>query len=146
MHWFLDPIWDHYIDFEGRTARKPFWMFILFYFIAAIVVSLMAQMLDMMLLVHLFTLALLLPTISITARRLHDIGMSGWWQLLGLIPVIGWIIVIVLNARPGQEGANEYGSDPLAGAGAADTQTQAAQPNPMGESSMPDTDTPADSQ
>ena len=61
-----------------------------------------------------FTLATALPTIAATARRLHDIGRSGWWQLIYLVPLIGLIVMIVWCVRRGDVGANRFGADPLA--------------------------------
>lgn len=60
----------------------------------------------------LFSLAVLVPSLAAGSRRLHDTGKSGWLQLLGLIPVVGWIVLIYLTAQPGQAGTNEYGAPP----------------------------------
>ena len=61
----------------------------------------------------LFALATLAPVVALVARRLHDTGRSGWWQLLSLIPVVGTIAVIILLLRPGEAGTNQYGPSPL---------------------------------
>ena len=115
MHWFLDPIQNHYFDFEGRTTRKQFWMFQLMYVIVAVIIAVIDGVLQLGFLGPLLSLALLLPNLGIAARRLHDIGKSGWWQLIGLIPVIGWIIMIVwLVTDSGPD--NEYGPNPKGGA------------------------------
>ena len=105
---FLDTVKDHYFDFEGRTGRRTFWMYILVYFIISFIIGI----LKMPSLSYLLSLALLLPTLGIGARRLHDIGKSGWLQLLGLIPLIGFIIMIYFWAQPGQPEENEYGPVP----------------------------------
>lgn len=105
MHWFLDPILKHYVDFEGRVGRQEFWMFVLFSFILQVVLDIIG--LDAI--SPLVSLLILLPSLAIGARRLHDIGKSGWWQLLGLIPIIGWIILIVWLAQKSDAADNIYG-------------------------------------
>ncbi|MEO7392120.1 MAG: DUF805 domain-containing protein [Ramlibacter sp.] len=92
-----------YVDFSGRAVRPEFWWFVLFNLIVSIVSSMLGQWINM-----LASLALLLPALAVGARRLHDIGKSGWWQLLGLIPVIGWIILIYWCAQPSGP-PNAYG-------------------------------------
>jgi uncharacterized membrane protein YhaH (DUF805 family) len=114
MHWFLDPIKDHYFDFEGRETRQAFWMYVLYYLIAYVIVAVIGKVIHVPMLVSLLGLALLLPNLGIGARRLHDTDLSGWWQLLGLIPLVGWVIVIVLFAREGQKKENSYGPVPQA--------------------------------
>jgi uncharacterized membrane protein YhaH (DUF805 family) len=111
LEWFLDPLKHHYFDFDGRVTRQTFWMFTLWYAIIYVVISVVSDEVA-----GLFALAVLLPSLGLGARRLHDIGKSGWWQLIGLIPVIGWIVIIVWLATQGSAGANEYGADPRASA------------------------------
>ena len=79
-----------YVDFNGVASRSEFWWFILFVFIVAVVLGWASP-----LLANIFGLAMLLPELAVGARRLHDTGRSGWWQLLLLLPVIGLIILIV---------------------------------------------------
>lgn len=105
--WFLNPVKEHYFDFEGRVTRQAFWMFTLWYVIIYVALSIVSEGLA-----GLFSLAILLPSIGLGARRLHDIGMSGWWQLIGIIPVVGWVAIIYLLAKQGVAGPNEYGADP----------------------------------
>ncbi len=106
MHWFLDPITKHYADFEGRIGRQEYWMFVLISFLIYIVLEVLS--LDMI--SALVSLALLLPNIGLAARRLHDIGKSGWWQLIGLIPIVGWVIIIVWLATDTVSESNQYGN------------------------------------
>ena len=116
LHWFINPVKNQYTDFTGRTTRKNFWMYVLCYWILYIglaIVSLIIQMEDV--LTGLFALAVLLPSIAITTRRLHDVGKSGWWQLITLIPILGIIVLIYFTAQEGDKGANMYGEDPLVG-------------------------------
>jgi len=94
-----------YATFEGRAGRPEFWWFALFTFLASIAIGIISQTLQ-----GLFSLAVLLPSLAVGARRLHDIGKSGWFLLLWLIPVIGWIILIYWACQPGG-GNNQWGSE-----------------------------------
>ncbi|BBM03905.1 DUF805 domain-containing protein [Microbulbifer sp. GL-2] len=110
MKYFLDAL-SKYADFTGRARRTEFWMFTLIYIVLSIGVSLLDVLLGAGFLAILFALALLVPTISITARRLHDTGRSGWWQLLNLIPLIGGIILIIFLILDSTE-ENKWGTSP----------------------------------
>ena len=98
MEYFINPIKNHYVDFEGKVTRKPFWMFMLISTIISIVLTIIGGIVQLPIIGSIFSLAILLPSLAIGARRLHDINKSGWWQLLWLIPIIGWIILIVFWA------------------------------------------------
>lgn len=106
--WFLDPVKNHYADFEGRATRKQFWMFILVSILISIGISLVEEIIGVMALSALFSLAILIPNIAITARRLHDTNRSGWWQLILLVPVIGLIVLIVWLAGESKNEGNAY--------------------------------------
>jgi uncharacterized membrane protein YhaH (DUF805 family) len=108
-----------YADFSGRARRKEFWMFFLFNLIFGIV----ANVIDIALLSSeegngfgifsiLYLLGVLLPNLAVIVRRLHDIGKSGGWIFIALIPFIGSIWLLVLLAKEGDDGENEYGEDP----------------------------------
>lgn len=112
MHWFLDPIQNHYVDFEGRVSRKAYWMFVLCYIIVAVVVGIVGGILGTEFLSGLLSLALLLPSLGMGVRRLHDINKSGWWLLISLIPLIGSIVLIIFAAQKGDAGENKYGPNP----------------------------------
>jgi len=99
MDYFLDPIKNHYMDFEGKAKRKPFWMFTLISFIISIILNGIGVATGLTILGTIYGLAVLLPSLAIGARRLHDTSRSGWWQLLWLLPIIGWIILIVFWAQ-----------------------------------------------
>lgn len=99
-----------YADFSGRAARPEFWWFALAQFLASLAVSMVSDMLS-----GLLSLGLLLPALAVGSRRLHDLGKSGWLQLLWLIPIIGWIVLIYWACQPGEAGANKYG-EPTGGA------------------------------
>lgn len=98
-----------YADFKGRARREEYWMFILVY----VVISVILSILGLEIISSLVGLALLIPSISIAARRLHDTGRSGWWQLILLIPLIGLIVLIVFLAQEGHD-TNDYGANPKA--------------------------------
>ena len=106
-----------YATFDGRASRPEFWWFALFYFL----VQLVGGVIDAALfpdtifgvVATIAGIALFLPTIAVTARRLHDTDLSGWWQLVGLVPVLGFIALIVLCARQGTAGPNRFGAPSL---------------------------------
>ena len=100
FNWYLDPIQNHYLDFQGVTGRQAFWMFTLFNFIIGLVIGIVLGMIHLQALGGLYSLAVLLPGLGIAMRRLHDTGRSGWWLLLALIPVIGWIVLIYFYCQP----------------------------------------------
>jgi uncharacterized membrane protein YhaH (DUF805 family) len=125
MQWYLKVL-KQYADFNGRARRTEFWMFVLFNILAVIVLSIVDVLIGTAsltttgtgfamsggLLTSLYQLAVLVPSLAVGARRLHDTGRSGWWQLLALIPIVGIIILIVWWATEGHAGANEYGMNP----------------------------------
>ncbi|KUF11330.1 hypothetical protein AVJ23_09490 [Pseudoponticoccus marisrubri] len=102
---------SNYINFEGRSNRGEYWKAVLCLIGVSILLSLIDAMLfsNMQLLSSLFSLATLVPGIAIGVRRLHDIGKSGWWYLLILVPVIGVIVLIVWFAKTPEPGPNQYG-------------------------------------
>jgi uncharacterized membrane protein YhaH (DUF805 family) len=97
---------NKYVDFSGRAGRPEFWWFALFTLVVGLVIGMVSDMLAM-----LVNLGLLLPSLAVGARRLHDIGKSGWFQLLWFIPVLGWAVMIYFLVQP--TGApNQYGEGP----------------------------------
>lgn len=110
MEYFINAF-KQYADFTGRASRQDYWMFIVFYMIFLVLLGVLGAMLGTSLLTTLFSLVILVPSISITARRLHDIGRSGWWQLIGLLPLIGLIVMIIFLVQASDED-NEYGPGP----------------------------------
>ena len=102
-----------YADFEGRAARSEFWWFVLFSILVNAVLASISQILG-----GLFALAILLPSIAVAVRRLHDVDRSGWWYLLVLIPVIGGLVLIFgFFIHRGTVGPNRFGADPLTAQG-----------------------------
>lgn len=84
-----------YADFNGRASRSEFWWWVLFIFLASLLLGVISEIVS-----GLFSLATLIPSIAVIARRLHDIDKSGWWQLVGFIPLIGWILMIYWCVQP----------------------------------------------
>lgn len=114
-----------YVTFSGRASRSEFWWFMLFIFLANIVLGVVDRTLfgrtvegDVVsILGGLFSLAIFLPSLAAGVRRLHDVDKSGWWYLLILIPLLGALILIVFFfIQRGTAGPNRFGADPLAGA------------------------------
>jgi uncharacterized membrane protein YhaH (DUF805 family) len=102
------------VNFSGRASRSEYWYWILFIVIADIVAAIIDQALGMQLVTGLFGLVTIIPNIAIAIRRLHDLDRTGWWILLGFIPLIGWIILLIWYVTKGTDGPNRFGPDPLA--------------------------------
>jgi uncharacterized membrane protein YhaH (DUF805 family) len=115
---------EKYVGFSGRARRSEYWYFVLFTLIVSMVAGILDGILGTMdddtnvgVIGSIASLALLLPSIAVAIRRLHDTSRSGWWILIGLIPIVGWIILIVFYVQD-SHGDNTYGPSPK-GAGAA---------------------------
>ena len=124
MNWYVKVL-KQYVDFSGRARRREYWMFVLVNVVIVIVLSLLDTLLgtggfratsgggnSLGLLSGLYSLAVLLPTIAVTVRRLHDTDRTGWWILIGFIPIIGGIVLLVFYVLEGTRGPNRYGPDP----------------------------------
>jgi len=112
MNWYL-AVLKNYAGFEGRAHRTEYWMFALFNFLISLVIALIEGMLNIgQTLGILYALAVLIPSLAVTARRLHDTGRSGWMILICLIPIIGCIWLLVLACLDSQPGTNQYGPNP----------------------------------
>ena len=98
-----------YADFATRTSVGDFWRFVATNIVIGIIVGIVDQLIGILVLSAIYALALLIPGIAAGVRRLHDTGKSGWFLLLWLIPLVGWIIVIVFWVQP-SDGANEWGT------------------------------------
>lgn len=127
--------WKQYAVFRGRSTRAEYWVFALVNFAIVIVLVMpgtIAQLhaVSMEQMPHLtpgrmimggvadiFILAQIIPSLAVQVRRLHDTDRSGWWWLIGFIPLIGWILLLVWYCTQGTSGDNRYGSDPLGGQG-----------------------------
>lgn len=134
MSWMLLPL-RHYAQFTGRARPREYWMFILFLVIAFIILNIVETLLGVNYarhwLIHqgwstwagyrtqggpltgLFALAMVIPYLAVAVRRLHDGDRSGWWLLIGLIPVIGGLVLLVFFIISGTRGPNRFGPDPV---------------------------------
>lgn len=134
MEWMILPL-RRYAQFSGRARPKEYWMYVLFLILCAIVISIVETVLGLgtgnqwayregwMMgagayhsggpLLGLFWLVTLIPSLAVAVRRLHDTDRSGWWLLIGLIPLIGAIVLLVFMIQSGTRGSNSYGPDPL---------------------------------
>ena len=114
----------NYATFSGRAPRSEFWWFMLFLLLANFAIGILDALLfgrtadgsPVSVLGALFSLAVLLPSIAVGVRRLHDLDKSGWWYLLILIPLVGTLVLIFFFVQKGTEGPNRFGPDPLTGA------------------------------
>lgn len=122
MEWAVLPL-KKYADFTGRARRKEYWMFVLLSFGIYIAASILDSIAGMSGLVGgvygpimvAAALGLLIPSIAVGVRRLHDTDRSGWWLLIALVPIIGSIVLLVFMVLEGTRGSNRFGPDPLAG-------------------------------
>ena len=109
---------SQYVTFSGRASRSEFWYWVLFVFLVStgcsIVDAAVFKSEEAGVLTSLFSLATFLPYISVCVRRLHDVDRSGWWFWLILIPLIGWLVLLIWNCTKGTTGDNHFGTDPLA--------------------------------
>jgi uncharacterized membrane protein YhaH (DUF805 family) len=108
MNWYLSDL-RNYAVFDGRARRKEYWFYVLFTFVACLLLAAPGGIPA-----ALYWLATLVPTFAVTVRRLHDTGRSGWWYLLILIPLVGGIVLLVFWLQRGTQGRNRYGDDPVA--------------------------------
>ena len=120
MSWYIGCL-KKYGVFKGRARRKEYWYFVLFNIIFVIAALLLDQLFGTAnpntgygVIYTLYALAVLVPGLAVAVRRLHDLGKSGWWLFIALIPLVGAIWLIVLYATAGQQGDNQYGPDPKA--------------------------------
>lgn len=120
MHWYVDVL-KKYAEFGGRAGRQEFWMFVLFNFLATLVLGfidvatgLASEQTGIGLLSGLYSLGVLIPYLAVSVRRLHDTGRTGWWLLIVLIPLIGPIVLLVFMVLDSEPGQNQYGLSPKA--------------------------------
>jgi len=125
MKWYLKVL-KNYANFKGRARRKEYWMFVLFNLIFLIVASILDRILDNIIIRStasfetvnypifyvLYSLFIIIPSLAVAVRRLHDIGKSGWMILISLIPLVGAIWLFVLMVTDSELGENKYGSNP----------------------------------
>ena len=101
------------LDFSGRAGRSEYWWFV----VVGVAIGVVAQTFDLLIgvpvLSMVFMLAVFVPGVSVSVRRLHDTDRSGWWMLAGLVPLVGALVVLVLMALPGSEAENQFGAKPV---------------------------------
>ncbi|MFK7735923.1 MAG: DUF805 domain-containing protein [Pirellulaceae bacterium] len=115
MNEFKKVVFENYANFQGRASRREYWMF----FLCNIAVAVLLMIMDGVLLMTvgiaglnlLYTLAVIIPGVAVTIRRLHDTGRSGWWILIGLVPLVG-LLLLYFMCVDSDPGANEYGENP----------------------------------
>ncbi len=109
---------QRYAKFDGRAGRAEFWWFVLANFLAYVVLAILMQISSIFLILYVvYALALIVPSLAVAIRRLHDTDKSGWMILLGLIPFVGFIILLVFYIQEGTNGPNNYGAGPEPAAG-----------------------------
>jgi uncharacterized membrane protein YhaH (DUF805 family) len=119
MQWYFHAL-RNYATFRGRARRAEFWMFALVSWLIAIPLAIIGAVLfggsgaenGALALVDLYSLAVFLPSLALTVRRLHDVGRSGWWLFIALVPFIGAIVLLVFYCTDSQPGPNQYGPNP----------------------------------
>jgi uncharacterized membrane protein YhaH (DUF805 family) len=112
MNYYLEVL-KKYAVFSGRARRKEYWMFILFNFIAYAILGFIEVLLGIpAILSSIYGLAVLIPSLAVCVRRLHDSGRSGWWILIGLLPLVGFIVLLIFMVLDSQPGDNQYGPNP----------------------------------
>lgn len=113
IEWYLKVVKDNYANFNGRARRSEYWYFTLVNILVAIPLFILTTFVPALIFVYwLYTLAVLIPGIAAVVRRLHDVGKSGWFYFIVLIPLVGPIWLLVLLCTEGDSGSNEYGEDP----------------------------------
>lgn len=111
MDWYIG-VWKKYAVFEGRARRMEYWIFNLINLLVTLLLAGIDAMTGMGWMGPVYGLAVILPSLAVTVRRLHDTNRSGWWILINLIPLIGPIILLVFMCLDGDEYANDYGPNP----------------------------------
>ena len=121
MNWYMEAL-RKYATFSGRARRKEFWFFQLFVLLIAMVLSLVDRMLGLLddetgfgPLSGLFSLAMFIPSLAVSVRRLHDTDRTGWWALLYFVPLLGFLVLLVFFVLDGTRGTNRFGEDPKGG-------------------------------
>jgi uncharacterized membrane protein YhaH (DUF805 family) len=119
MNYYLSVL-ENYTQFSGRARRKEYWMFIFVNTIIFVVLGILGYFVSgqiMAIIDAVYGLLMLIPSLAVIVRRLHDIGKSGWWILIALVPFIGAIVLLIFAVMDSQPGQNQYGSNPKEVAG-----------------------------
>ncbi|WP_406609800.1 DUF805 domain-containing protein [Agarivorans sp. JK6] len=120
MSWYI-AVLKNYLVFNGRARRKEYWMFVLINSIIGVILSFIDQVTGTVnlesglgVLGSIYTLAVLLPSLAVAVRRLHDTGRSGWWLFLLFLPIIGVLVLLFFFLSDSDSKANAYGENPKA--------------------------------
>ncbi|NCC50920.1 MAG: DUF805 domain-containing protein [Spartobacteria bacterium] len=114
MSWYIEVL-KKYAVFTGRARRTEYWMFVLFNIIIAGILGFVEGLAGGPgILVNVYSLAVLIPSLAVGVRRLHDTGRSGWWLLIGLVPLVGAIVLLIFMVQDSSPDANPYGPNPKA--------------------------------
>ena len=123
MNWYLGVL-KKYAEFGGQAQKAEYWFFFLFTILVSVVLGIIDRItgsfmpqVGMGLLGVLYSLAVFIPTLAVSIRRLHDTGRSGWWLFIGLIPLVGVIVLIIFMVQDSNPGENQYGPNPKLVAG-----------------------------
>ena len=111
MHWYMEVL-RKYAEFGGRARRSEYWWFVLINTLASFALLAVDMFVGTGFLYYLYALAVLIPSLAVGVRRLHDTGRSGWWLLIAFIPLIGAIILLVFLFQDSEPGTNQYGPNP----------------------------------
>lgn len=117
MNWYLEVL-RKYAVFGGRARRKEYWMFILFNILISFALGVVEGMFGLVtelgigMISMVYALLLLIPSLAVGVRRLHDTGRSGWWLLIAFVPIVGAIALLVFAVQDSESGHNEYGPNP----------------------------------
>lgn len=101
---------DHYVKFDGRASRPAYWWWFLFAILVSIAANIVGAIIGTSVIVFLVALAMFLPGLSVAIRRLHDTNRTGWWLLILLIPIIGFIVLLIFFLQQSDPGENDYGA------------------------------------
>ena len=109
---------DNYVNFSGRASRPAYWWWVLFAILASIVANIIDAAIGVTIVSIIVALGLFLPGLAVAFRRLHDTDRSGWWILIGLIPLIGFIVLLIFFVQKSDPADNQYGPPPADQGGA----------------------------
>jgi uncharacterized membrane protein YhaH (DUF805 family) len=116
VKWYLEVL-HKYAVFSGRARRKEYWLFVLFNILIAFALAIIDSATGLaksgsIPLNSLYCLAVLVPSVAVAVRRLHDTGHSGWWWLIALVPLVGAVVLLIFMVQDSAPGQNQYGPNP----------------------------------
>lgn len=122
MNWYLEVL-RKYAQFDGRSRRKEYWLFVLVNMVVSFLLTFIDRFtgtfdpdIGLGLLSGIYALAVFIPAIAVACRRLHDTGRTAWWLLILVVPLIGWVVLVVFFVQDSQEEENQYGISSKLGA------------------------------